>query len=212
MNKQQNEIIMKGSILEYSIQNQTGIILTDTQQQYSFNSINWFEKHAPVIGEQVHFELNEQGSITQITRLQLPQNEHFSDTPITQDTISNLNQEEAHYTMFNWFMKSLKNYANFTGRARRKEFWFFSFVYMIIYIGLFLIEFNLWAYPILTLLFVFAMIIPSLAVQIRRLHDINKSGWSICVGFIPFVGGIILLIWLCTETTPEDNQWGKPAK
>lgn len=68
---------MKGSILEYSTQNQTGIILTDTQQQYSFNSINWFEKHAPVIGEQVYFELNEQGSITQITRLQLPQNEPF---------------------------------------------------------------------------------------------------------------------------------------
>lgn len=203
---------MKGSILEYSIQSQTGIILTDTQQQYSFNSISWLEKHAPVIGEPVHFELNEQDSITQITRLQSPQNEPSPDILITQNHQSDLNQEEANYNMFHWFLKSLKNYANFTGRARRKEFWFFSFVYMIIYIGLFLIEFKLWAYPILTLLFVFAMIIPSLAVQVRRLHDINKSGWSICVGFIPLVGGILLLIWLCTETTPEDNQWGKPAK
>lgn len=203
---------MKGSILKYSIQNQTGIILAETQQQYSFSSLDWFEKHAPVIGEQVHFEVNDQGSITQITRLQSPQDEPSPCIPITQNHQSDLNQEEANYNMFHWFLKSLKNYANFTGRARRKEFWFFSLVYFIIYIGLFLIEFKLWTYPILTMLFVCAMIPPSLAVQIRRLHDINKSGWSMCISFIPLVGGIILLIWLCTETTPEDNPWGKPAK
>jgi uncharacterized membrane protein YhaH (DUF805 family) len=57
-----------------------------------------------------------------------------------------------------------------------------------------------------------ALFIPSLAVSVRRLHDINKSGWWYLIALIPLIGGILLIVWFATETKPEPNQWGQPAK
>ena len=59
---------------------------------------------------------------------------------------------------------------------------------------------------------VLALFIPGLAVTIRRLHDINKSGWWLLIALIPLIGSILLIIWLATETKQETNEWGQPAK
>lgn len=67
-------------------------------------------------------------------------------------------------------------------------------------------------YGVITGVFILAMIIPSISVAVRRLHDINKSGWYYLVQMIPLVGAILVLIWFATETKPESNQWGNPAK
>ena len=105
-----------------------------------------------------------------------------------------------------------KNYANFTGRARRKEFWFFTLVYMIITTITIVLDLALKTYGVITGVFILAMIVPSISVAVRRLHDINKSGWYYLIQMIPLVGPILVLIWFATETKQESNQWGNPAK
>ena len=97
----------------------------------------------------------------------------------------------------NWFIKVLKQYADFNGRARRKEYWMYSLFLVIAYIvaaildnvaGLtFKMADQSMGYGYIYLLFALATIIPSLAVSVRRLHDINKSGWYYLISFIPFI-------------------------
>ena len=81
---------------------------------------------------------------------------------------------EDQYNLIDWFVKCLKNYANFTGRARRKEFWFFTLVYMIITTITIVLDLALKTYGVITGVFILAMIVPSISVAVRRLHDINK--------------------------------------
>lgn len=119
---------------------------------------------------------------------------------------------EDQYNLIDWFVKCLKNYANFTGRARRKEFWFFTLVYMIITTITIVLDLALKTYGVITGVFILAMIVPSISVAVRRLHDINKSGWYYLIQMIPMVGPILVLIWFATETKQESNQWGNPAK
>ena len=119
---------------------------------------------------------------------------------------------EDQYNLIDWFVKCLKNYANFTGRARRKEFWFFTLVYMIITTITIVLDLALKTYGVITGFFILAMIVPSISVAVRRLHDINKSGWYYLIQMIPLVGPILVLIWFATETKQESNQWGNPAK
>lgn len=119
---------------------------------------------------------------------------------------------EDQYNLIDWFVKCLKNYANFTGRARRKEFWFFTLVYMIITTITIVLDLALKTYGVITGVFILAMIVPSISVAVRRLHDINKSGWYYLIQMIPLVGPILVLIWFATETKQESNQWGNPAK
>ena len=111
----------------------------------------------------------------------------------------------------NWFVKCLNQYADFSGRARRTEYWMFTLVNCVIALVLGFVvggtglDFISWIYSL-------AILIPSLAVCIRRLHDIGKSGWWYLICFIPLVGTIILLIWFCTDSQPGDNQWGPNPK
>ncbi|MBQ5710127.1 MAG: DUF805 domain-containing protein [Alistipes sp.] len=111
----------------------------------------------------------------------------------------------------NWFVKCLKQYADFSGRARRTEYWMFtlfnfifSFVlgFVLAFIGL----------GFLGYIYTIAILIPSLAVCIRRLHDIGKSGWWYLIGFVPVVGTIVLLVWFCTDSQPGNNEWGPNPK
>ena len=119
---------------------------------------------------------------------------------------------EDQYNLIDWFVKCLKNYANFTGRARRKEFWFFTLVYMIITTITIVLDLALKTYGVITGVFILAMIVPSISVAVRRLHDINKSGWYYLIQMITKEGPILVLIWFATETKQESNQWGNPAK
>ena len=123
--------------------------------------------------------------------------------------------------IMNWFLDVIKNkYAIFTGRARRQEYWMFVLVYAIIAIALQLLAviFGLFSGLLATLisvifmLFALAVLIPSLAVVIRRLHDIGKSGWWILISLIPLIGEIWLIILLATDSQPGENQYGPNPK
>ena len=101
-----------------------------------------------------------------------------------------------------WAMRPLKKYADFSGRAPRAELWWYML--FIIIVGTISLIFA----PI-AVLFYLATFIPSLAVQIRRLHDIDRSGWWFLIAFVPLVGGIILLVFFVTQGTTGPNQFGE---
>lgn len=130
-----------------------------------------------------------------------------------------------------------KQYAVFTGRARRSEFWWFqgflvvlSFVFNFAIMGMMLLmiadssnsindaSFNfIYGVPLLLYYIIYsivgiALFLPSLAVTIRRLHDIGKSGWNYLWGIIPLIGGIFLLVWTCQDSEVEENKYGKSPK
>lgn len=118
-----------------------------------------------------------------------------------------------------WYLKVLKQYADFTGRARRQEYWMFALFNIIIIVALVFLSGmigsatnseDLMSIPLL--IYYVGIIIPSLAVAVRRLHDQNKSGWYYLVTFIPFIGGIWLLILMCTEGDSGPNQYGPDPK
>ncbi|MEN4762441.1 MULTISPECIES: DUF805 domain-containing protein [unclassified Chryseobacterium] len=119
----------------------------------------------------------------------------------------------------NWYLKVLKQYADFNGRARRKEYWMYLLFNMIFAIvatildNLLGLRFNEQIpYGYIYLLYVLATFLPSLAVSVRRLHDVDKSGWFLLISFIPIIGGIWLLILYCTEGTQGRNQYGEDPK
>ncbi len=111
----------------------------------------------------------------------------------------------------NYYLKVLQNYANFEGRARRSEYWYFVLFNMIFGIAAGVLD-SLWGMPVLYALYMLAIIVPSIAVAVRRLHDIGKSGWFLFVALIPLVGGIWLLILLVTDSNPGDNEFGSNPK
>ncbi|WEV49629.1 DUF805 domain-containing protein [Acinetobacter sp. ESL0695] len=197
---------MKGQILDFSIQTNIGIISGDDNNRYYFKGIEWKSTEIPNRGNKVDFDLDNEGNAIQVyLSLENKVNplESFSKYL---DKISNTNQAEENFNMIDWFVKSLKNYANFSGRARRKEYWYFVLGQLIISIITGLLDETI--FNISTLI----LFIPGLAVLVRRLHDINKSGWWILISLIPFIGSIILLVWLLTNTKSEKNQWGLPSK
>jgi uncharacterized membrane protein YhaH (DUF805 family) len=110
-----------------------------------------------------------------------------------------------------WYVKVLKQYADFNGRARRKEYWMFLLFNFIISLVLGILA-GVIRMPILATLYMLAVLVPAIAVGVRRMHDIGKSGWVLLVGLIPLVGGIILLVWAATEGTPGSNQYGPDPK
>ena len=106
-----------------------------------------------------------------------------------------------------WYLKVVKeNYANFDGRARRKEYWMFVLFNVIISTILSMIE------PTVYLIYVLAILIPSIAVGVRRLHDVGKSGWFMFIALVPIIGGIWLLILACTDGDSGDNEYGSNPK
>lgn len=117
-----------------------------------------------------------------------------------------------------WYTAALKKYTVFSGRARRKEYWMFC---------LFNVGFSILAMildtvigkamggsgiGVIYLLYVLAVLIPSIAVGVRRLHDTGKSGWFLFIGLIPLIGGIWLLIVLCSEGEAAPNKYGLNPK
>ena len=116
-----------------------------------------------------------------------------------------------------WYIKCLKNYAVFQGRARRKEFWMFALFNWIIcmalsMIGSLFVDSIGLAGQIPYYIYGAAVCIPSLAVLVRRLHDVNKSGWWYFIILIPLVGAIWMLVLLCTEGDKGDNKYGPNPK
>lgn len=114
----------------------------------------------------------------------------------------------------NWFMAALKKYAVFSGRAQRAEYWYFLLFYLIIYVGLAIVDSLLGMSEIglLSLIFSLAMIVPSLAVSVRRLHDVDRTGWWVLFAFIPLIGFIVLLVFTVQDGTPGENRFGSNPK
>ncbi|MDQ1680802.1 MAG: hypothetical protein QOI42_1661 [Frankiaceae bacterium] len=106
----------------------------------------------------------------------------------------------------------LNKYATFTGRASRPEYWFWVLAVVIVTIVLEILTAALKTIGlVLLVLFSLAVLVPGLAVAVRRLHDSDKSGWFLLLGLIPFVGGIVLLVFMCLAGTPGPNRYGPPA-
>lgn len=82
----------------------------------------------------------------------------------------------------------------------------------MLYLGGAIIDYMIGTDGIVAGLIALALVIPNVAVAVRRLHDVNKSGWWTLIAFIPIIGGIMLLVWYCTDTKPNVNQWGAPAR
>ena len=111
-----------------------------------------------------------------------------------------------------WYLKVVRdNYANFNGRASRQEYWMFNLFNFIFTIVVGFID-GFLSLGFLSLLYVLAILIPGLAVLVRRLHDVNKSGWWFFIIFIPIIGAIWMLILLCTDGNPGENSYGPSPK
>ena len=123
-----------------------------------------------------------------------------------------------------WYLKVMnENFSNFSGRARRKEYWMFTLIYMIVIIiamvldGALGLGFDMgygvtapygWIYSIVALVH----LIPAWGVLVRRLHDVGKSGWFMLISLVPIIGGIWLLVLLCTDGDSSENAYGPSPK
>lgn len=118
----------------------------------------------------------------------------------------------------NWYLKVLRQYADFNGRARRKEFWMFFLFNLIFSVAAMILDNVLgiaWekiGYGPLYVIYGLAVFLPNLAVTVRRLHDVGKSGWWIFISLIPLIGAIWLLVLMVTDGNPGNNEYGPNPK
>jgi uncharacterized membrane protein YhaH (DUF805 family) len=110
----------------------------------------------------------------------------------------------------NWYIAVLKNYAGFSGRARRQEFWWFYLMNLIVEVVLYLVD-NAIGSPILAGIYGLAILIPALAVGVRRLHDTGRSGWWLLL-YLTCIGWVVLLVFWILEGNQGQNQYGDDPK
>jgi uncharacterized membrane protein YhaH (DUF805 family) len=117
-----------------------------------------------------------------------------------------------------WFVKCMKQYTDFGGRARRTEFWMFvlfNFIFAIVAsildsaIGS---KIGIIQIGVIGLIYSLAVLIPGLAVSVRRLHDIGKSGWMILINLIPFIGWVWFIVLMIKDSQPGENKYGPNPK
>jgi len=111
-----------------------------------------------------------------------------------------------------WYIRALKKYAVFDGRASRKEFWMFYLFNFFFALTALIIDGLLGTGIAIYNLYTVALIIPTLAISVRRLHDIDKSGFYLLLILIPIIGTICLLLLFCIDGTPGDNRYGPNPK
>ena len=117
-----------------------------------------------------------------------------------------------------WYLEVLKKYAVFGGRARRKEYWYFVLFNLIISIILAVVDNVTGSFSaevgmgLLGGLYMLAVLIPGIAVSVRRLHDTDRSGWWLLIILVPLIGAIVLIIFMVLDSTPGANQYGPNPK
>jgi uncharacterized membrane protein YhaH (DUF805 family) len=118
----------------------------------------------------------------------------------------------------NWYLEVLKKYARFDGRAALKEYWYFNLFSFIIIIVLSVIDLVTGTFNVnvglglLGGIYTLAVLIPGIAVSVRRLHDTDRSGWWILINGIPLIGVIVFLVFTAQAGMPGDNQYGSNTK
>lgn len=114
----------------------------------------------------------------------------------------------------NWFVTAVKKYAVFRGRAGRPEYWYFILIYFVCVIGLSLLDSMMGTYSsedglgVFSGIFMLALLLPSLAVGVRRLHDTDRTGWWLLITVIPIIGAIVLLVFTVQRGTEGLNRYG----
>lgn len=132
--------------------------------------------------------------------------------------MSNFNSARPSLTLGEAVSSVFSKYATFTGRARRSEYWWFYLFYVVVLIAavvldnLLNITFDYSFYGPIYCIAGLVFVLPFLAVSIRRLHDIGKSGWNILWGIIPIIGFIVLLVWAVTDSQTGSNKYGESPK
>jgi uncharacterized membrane protein YhaH (DUF805 family) len=118
----------------------------------------------------------------------------------------------------NWYLEVWRKFAEFGGRARRKEYWFFFLFNLIATVVLAVVDSVTGTFSeaiglgLLSGLYSLAVLIPYLAVTARRLHDTGRSGWWMLIAFIPIIGVIVLVVFLVLDSTPGHNEYGPNPK
>lgn len=114
-----------------------------------------------------------------------------------------------------WYVAVLKKYAVFHGRARRKEYWLFTLVDIVLAAVLALIDHLIGTdgrFGLLSGIYSLLLLVPTLAVTVRRLHDTDRSGWWILLNLIPVVGWLVVIVFLAGAGTPGPNRHGADPK
>ena len=117
----------------------------------------------------------------------------------------------------NWYLTTLKKYAVFSGRSRRKEYWMFCLFSVIFTIATMVLDWVLGStvgigYGLIYGLYSLGVLIPSIAVSVRRLHDVGKSGWFLLISLIPIIGAISLIILVCSDSEAGETKYGPNPK
>ena len=112
----------------------------------------------------------------------------------------------------NYYTQVLSKYAEFNGRARRSEYWYFVLINIVISIVIYLVDAGIGSFGVLGIIYTLGILIPGIAVGVRRLHDTGRSGWYLLLAFIPFIGAIILLIFMAQDSVAGENEYGQYPK
>jgi uncharacterized membrane protein YhaH (DUF805 family) len=114
-----------------------------------------------------------------------------------------------------WYINVLKKYAVFSGRARRREYWMFCLFNTLFTFAAMFLDHMLGTNKgagVVYCIYTLAILIPSLAVAARRLHDTGKSGWFLLIGLIPLIGAIWIFVLFCFEGEAAENKYGLNPK
>ena len=117
-----------------------------------------------------------------------------------------------------WYLDVLKNkYATFSGRAHRKEYWMFLLINLVVSVALALIDSLIGSVSesgmgLLSSVYSIGVLIPSLALSVRRLHDIGRTGWWVLISIIPVIGAVVLLVFMLLDSEPGSNRYGANPK
>ena len=210
---------MKGKVLDFSIQKGGGLILGDDGQRYLFVASEWQEQSLPLRDVVVDFEAaGKYAKGVYLLAQTVPQIQAATPTVKPKPFKATDNKEPS---LLDLAISAVKHkYLLFNGRASRKEFWavmlfsvLISFALQLLYTLGFAISDNLGLLLALPfVIFSLGMVIPQLAVSVRRLHDTDKSGWWLVLGFIPIFGTIALIVLFSLASSEGDNRFGEPAQ
>ncbi len=216
---------MRGQVLKRDCEGEPGVILGDDGRRYRYSQSQVRDNVLLEAGALVDFiDLGEDArDIYLIPAVQAPPPD-VPRAPQVQQQPSGAAAPADH--LWSYFLRALsRNYFQFNGRARRAEYWGFTLFLIVTLIALIIIDLTVSitfygtdengdpvVLPILTVLFYLYCVIPGIAITVRRLHDVNMSGWMYFINFVPYVGGLILFVFTVLDSKPAPNAYGASPK